>query len=277
MKKHLLKVYRLSKRILKRLRNYVLIAWQPVYHATGAKLECNVCKNQFNQFDSDLWHAHCNCPVCGSSVRLRLLVAALEHTEKFAYANIIQNKRILHFAPERPLGELLKKRAASYQTADFLAEGYSYKHIDHNIDISNMHSINDASYDCVIACDVLEHVPDDLKGIREVHRILNMGGVCIFTVPQKDHLKTTFEDDHVTDKKERERLFGQEDHLRIYGEDFVERMTSAGFTVSTLDENDFSAQMVTRNVLFPPILSTHPLATNYRKIFFGLKTSSDPR
>lgn len=67
----------------------------------------------------------------------------------------------------------------------FFAEGYDYSKIDFRLDISDMPDIKNESYDCIIACDVLEHVPNDTGAIKEAYRILRKGGYCIFTVPQK--------------------------------------------------------------------------------------------
>jgi hypothetical protein len=104
-----------------------------------------------------------------------------------------------------------------------------------------------------------------------MHRILADGGYCVLTVPQKDNLAITYEDLSITDPKEREKVFGQFDHLRIYGNDFVDMLEQSGFKVTVVNEGDFDMDLARKYVLFPPVLSTHPLATNYRKVFFGRK------
>ena len=91
------------------------------------------------------------------------------------------------------------------------------------------------------------------------------------TVPQKDNLAETFEDPAVVTPAERERVFGQQDHLRIYGDNFPALLSSARFEVTVVSEADFSGELVTRHILFPPVLSTRPLATNHRKVFFARK------
>jgi SAM-dependent methyltransferase len=244
------------------------------FHIVGNKIECNICHYKANKFNNDNWHLYTACPNCSAGVRQRLLIASLTYIDNFSFDNIISNKKVLHFAPDRSFYKLIKGVAEEYKTADFLAEGYSYDKIDFNIDISDMKSIKNESFDCVIACDVLEHVPNHLGGIREVNRILKKGGYCIFTVPQKDNLKVTFEDLSITDKKEREKVFGQHDHLRIYGDDFISMLNESGFEATAVDESFFDKDMVNHYVLFPPILSKKQLATNYRKIFFGKKIQS---
>ena len=89
----------------------------------------------------------------------------------------------------------------------------------------------------VLACDVLEHVPDHIKRIKEVYRILKKGGHCIFTVPQRDHLKITYEDLSITNPSDREKAFGQFDPRRIYGDDFTLFLENCGFKVTLINAN----------------------------------------
>ena len=268
-------ILNLLKRIINkliRIGKLQLFKLQQIYfYIAGSKVECNICHFRAKRFNSDSWHLYCNCAYCGSGVRQRLLMASFTNLDKFNFQSIISNKKVLHFAPEKALSKIIQSNAGEYKTADFLAEGYKYDKIDYNIDISSMRTIPNESFDCVIACDVLEHVRNHLGGIKEVHRVLKNGGYCIFTVPQKDNLKITLEDLTITDKNERERVFGQFDHMRIYGEDFVSMLEDAGFETTAVNESYFKKSLVERNVLFPPVLSKHPLATNYRKIFFGKK------
>ncbi|MCK8490964.1 MULTISPECIES: class I SAM-dependent methyltransferase [Spirosoma] len=257
--------------IKQNVKETYLMTSQVYYNIAGSDVECNICHYKANKLTSDSWHLYCICPNCYSTVRHRLLVASLSLLNNFSFEKIIDGKNVLHFAPEKKLEKMIRSRASLYKTADFFTEGYSYKNIDFNLDISNMKTVADQSYDCVIACDVLEHVPDHIKAIQEVYRVLKPGGYCIFTVPQKDGLDVTQEDLTITDPKERERIFGQYDHLRIYGNDFVDILANCGFDVTAVNEEYFDKDTVHKYVLFPPVLSQNPLATNYRKVFFGKK------
>lgn len=229
--------------------------------------ECNLCGWRGRRFESDSWHPYTICPGCRSEVRHRLLAAALSRGGQLSYVKILAGKAVLHFAPEAVVGELLRKHAGKYVTADFLRED-----VDVRLDVTDMASVESNSFDLVVACDVLEHVADDDKALREILRVLRAGGYAILTVPQKDDLEDTFEDEAVVDPADRERLFGQWDHLRIYGHSFPRILESAGFEVTVVSEANFPAKMVRRHVLFPPIMSAHPLATNYRKVFFAKKS-----
>lgn len=88
------------------------------------------------------------------------------------------------------------------------------------------------SFDVVFCNHVLEHVDDDLKALSEMKRVLRPGGWAILQVPFFYPLpKVTLEDPSITDPKEREKIFGQDDHVRLYGEDYAERLRSSGFEI----------------------------------------------
>lgn len=84
------------------------------------------------------------------------------------------------------------------------------------------------SFDAVICIHVLEHVDDDRRALAELYRVLKPGGWAIITVPIRlDRL--TYEDPAITAPEERARAFGERGHVRLYGGDFVDRLSSAGF------------------------------------------------
>ncbi|MFA5197614.1 MAG: class I SAM-dependent methyltransferase [Patescibacteria group bacterium] len=136
---------------------------------------------------------------------------------------------LLHFAPERFfLDRFMKMTNLSYTPADINPSLPLIKKID-IIDIP----MNDNHYDCVICCHVLEHVHDDQKAMREIYRVLKPGGWAILQVPI-GRLKT-FEDHAVQTPQDRQRVFGQHDHVRIYGLDYVTRLETAGFKVNVIN------------------------------------------
>lgn len=256
----LLKPFNQTFRKVKSLARNAYIAYPKI-------VECNLCGWQGRRFTSDCWHPYTICPKCGSQVRHRLLVNALFSIDGLSYKEIVQNKSVLHFAPEKSLKSLLETYAANYTTANYLGDK-----ADKKLDISDMKSVEDCEFDLLIACDILEHVYNDLSAMKEIHRVLSPGGYAIITVPQKDDLKHTFEDPSIVNAEERERVFGQWDHLRIYGDNFPTMLESVGFKVTVINEANFPEELVNKHTLFPPVLSKNSLATNYRKIFFAQKT-----
>jgi predicted SAM-dependent methyltransferase len=116
----------------------------------------------------------------------------------------------------------------------------------------------DESVDVFLCSHVLEHIPDDRKAMREIFRVLKKDGWALLQVPIDENRSTTFEDPSVTTPQEREKVFGQNDHVRIYGRDYVDRLKEAGFVVNMID--------YARH--FPPeIIEKHRLATD-EKIYF---------
>ncbi|MGY8966777.1 MAG: class I SAM-dependent methyltransferase, partial [Flavobacteriales bacterium] len=93
----------------------------------------------------------------------------------------------------------------------------------------------DNQYDLILCNHVLEHIPDDIKAMRELYRVLKKDGTLIAQVPLEEKRETTFEDDTIIDKKERTRIFGQYDHLRVYGKDYYFRLQSVGFKAEGID------------------------------------------
>jgi ubiquinone/menaquinone biosynthesis C-methylase UbiE len=85
------------------------------------------------------------------------------------------------------------------------------------------------SFDVVLCNHVLEHVEDDIQAMREIARVLRPGGYAIMQVPFFSPVsETTFEDAAIKNPDEREKLFGQDDHVRKYGKDYPKRIERAG-------------------------------------------------
>ena len=161
-------------------------------------------------------------PSTYSLERHRLLWLYLKNETSFFKAKL----KVLHFAPESALMNKFKKlKNLSYDTIDLNSPIADIK-----ADICDLPFL-DNSYDFILCNHVLEHIVDDNKAMRELHRVLKKNGIGIFQVPMDYNRDTTFEDFSVTSKKERNKLFGQYDHVRIYGLDFFDRLENAGFTV----------------------------------------------
>ena len=161
-------------------------------------------------------------PSTYSLERHRLLWLYLKNETSFFKAKL----KVLHFAPESALMNQFKKlKNISYDTIDLNSPIADIK-----ADICDLPFL-DNSYDFILCNHVLEHIVDDSKAMRELFRVLKKNGIGIFQVPIDYNRDTTFEDFSVTNKKERNKLFGQYDHVRIYGLDFFDRLQKAGFSV----------------------------------------------
>jgi ubiquinone/menaquinone biosynthesis C-methylase UbiE len=116
-----------------------------------------------------------------------------------------------------------------YTTTDLLSPLADIK-----ADICNL-PFQDNSYDMILCNHVLEHIPDDTKAMQELYRVMKSGGMGIFQIPQDLKRAVTFSDDSITDQKERAKIFGQYDHVRVYGRDYFEKLRSIGFRVEEVD------------------------------------------
>lgn len=138
--------------------------------------------------------------------------------------------RVLHFAPEQAFVQKFKKQKnLTYTTTDLNSPIADVK-----ADICDL-PFKDNSFDFIICNHVLEHIPDDTKAMQELYRVLAPAGTAIVQVPYDAKREITFEDNTITDQSERTRIFGQYDHLRVYGMDYFKKLSSIGFDVNALD------------------------------------------
>ena len=158
--------------------------------------------------------------------RHRLLWLYLKNETEFFSKPI----KLLHFAPEQAFYNRFKK----LDNLDYTTTDLNSPLADVKADICNL-PFSDNSFDVILCNHVLEHIPDDTKAMQELYRVLKPGGWGIFQIPQDLKREKTFEDDTIIDKKERARIFGQYDHVRIYGRDYFDKLRSIGFTVEEVD------------------------------------------
>jgi len=98
-------------------------------------------------------------------------------------------------------------------------------------------NFSDNQFDLVIANHVLEHIEKDKEALFEIFRILKPGGFAILQAPFSLLLPNALECRDLKDERLRNFLFGQEDHVRLYGMDYFERMRNVGFNVELIDHS----------------------------------------
>ncbi len=200
---------------------------------------CPCCRRESAEFLPYGLHPRPNarCPRCGSLERHRLLWLFLTGREGMLSAST----RLLHVAPEPILSTLLRSQlGARYVSAD-LGES-----ADVRLDVTAL-PFRQGTFDAVICNHVLEHVSADRSAMREFRRILRTPGWAILESPVDSRLEETYEDPSIVSPAERERAFGQFDHVRVYGRDFQDRLRDAGFdvepaTCAALAEADSAAR-----------------------------------
>lgn len=200
------------------------------YHGKGRY--CPVCGNQSRMFRTYgvIPREDAMCPHCSALERHRFIWLYFnKRTDLFDG----RTKEMLHVAPEMCLAHRLKAQLGkNYITADLIDPQAMVR-----MDITDIH-FPDNSFDVIYCSHVLEHVPDDRKAMQEFHRVLKPSGWAILLVPITTD--KTIEDPSIIDPKERLRLFGQEDHVRRYGPDYIDRLREAGFKVTVTTVNDLT-------------------------------------
>lgn len=192
---------------------------------------CPICGARYRRFmpyGYVLSREDALCPRCLSLERHRMIWLWLErHTDLFE-----MRPRLLHIAPELSL--MRHFRALYGSSSNYITADLESPLADLHFDVQQI-PMADGTVDVIICNHLLEHVEDDRKALSELYRILCPGGWGILLVPEDRSRLTTFEDDTITDPKERTRLFGQYDHRRIYGRDYDARLAAAGFEVERID------------------------------------------
>lgn len=192
----------------------------------GKNVECPVCGKRFSRFlpyGRKPARSNALCPGCLSLERHRLLWLYLKNKTDF----FTGKNKVLHIAPEICfIPRFNKLDNLEYITADLESPLAKIK-----MDIHEM-PFETNTFNIVLCNHVMEHVDDDIQAMREIFRVLKSVGWAIIqipfigTVPDK-----TLEDPSIKDPKQREKVYGQSDHVRLYGRDYPERLRSAGFTV----------------------------------------------
>lgn len=180
--------------------------------------------------------------------RHRLLWLYLKNETDF----FTKQQKVLHFAPEQAFYKRFRKmKNLEYTTTDLESPLADVK-----ADICDL-PFKDNEFDVIFCNHVLEHIPDDTKAMQELFRILKPQGMAILQIPQDLSREFTFEDNSITDRKERAEIFGQYDHVRIYGRDYFNKLRATGFDVkeadytTTLPEGDIIKYCLAKGEIIP--------------------------
>lgn len=192
----------------------------------GNNVECPVCTASFRKFLPYGRKSRENalCPNCLALERHRLIWLYLQRKTDF----FTKERKMLHIAPELCFIDRFEKMTnLEYITGDIESPLAKVKMDIHEI------PFEENTFDVIFCNHVLEHVEDDILAMKEMLRVLKPGGWAILQVPFFYPLpKSTYEDKSITSPKDREKAFGQDDHVRMFGEDYGQRLASAGFKVT---------------------------------------------
>lgn len=233
-----------AKKILKAAAPHgVVVLYQRRKHEKTLNY-CPICdkESEFNSMISAGVRTRPNavCPNCGSLERHRLTWLLIER--EIGVNNIRKKQTMLHVAPEVSL----RQKFSALLGKNYLSADMYEKNVDVKMDITNI-KYPDSSFDFVMANHVLEHVSDDLKAMKELYRVQKKNGWSILLAPIAKMPKT-YEDPTITSKKGRLLAFGQTDHVRKYGYDYKDRLSSVGYRVKIYSLKDLASKQEIRKM-----------------------------
>ena len=172
------------------------------------------------------------CPHCQCHDRMRHIV--MYFNRENIWEKCIENKKVLHIAPEMHLQQIISKyKPLEYVCGDLYPQNESIV----KVDITNI-PYSDNYFDFIICNHVLEHIPNDLKAMKELYRVLKKGGYAVLQTPYSPVIEKSFEDKRINSDAERLKFYGQADHVRIYGMDLFARLESVGFKLNIIKNDD---------------------------------------
>lgn len=204
----------------------ILRYYQAVVYAGFAR-RCPLCNGSYRIFLPAGLRGRPDacCPGCGSLERHRIAWLYLTRLTDFLSRPV----RLLHIAPE----PCIEGRIRACENIDYLSGDFEEGKAMVRMDITCI-DYPDESFDVIYCSHVLEHVVDDTRAMRELHRVLRPGGTAVIQVPVAD-CAATYEDSRISTPERRLAAFGQSDHVRVYGHDVQARLSDAGFTVEVID------------------------------------------
>lgn len=167
------------------------------------------------------------CPVCNANDRDRLILSYIQK-------NYIRTISVLEIAPAKAVRQNLLKNKFNYRCCDlFMAD------VDDRCDITKMTCYPDNSFDMVICSHVLEHIHEDTKAISEIARILKPNGEALILVPIPIGLEANLYDPSTEDIETRVRMYGQDDHVRMYSKSgLTDLISNSGLSIKTWSHSD---------------------------------------
>jgi SAM-dependent methyltransferase len=215
--------------MLKRTALPLYLSLRGAWYA-GHQVSCPCCQRSFSHFlPLGVDRRMGQCPYCRSNERDRALWLYLDRHPDLISAG----KRVLHIGPESIFYRRFKQVKGLYYTpADKFAATFesTYPPDTVYLDITHMPQVPDNGYDVILCSHVLEYIPDDHVAMRELRRVLRPDGMALLQVPLRRGMPITHEDASITSAAQRAQVFGDPGHIRYYGEDFAQRLSSEGLS-----------------------------------------------
>lgn len=214
---------KISRKYIQYVSHYVLRFIAIFYY--GNNVECPIDGRTYRKFlpyGRLQSRPNALCPSSLSLERHRLMWLFLNEKTNFFSDKL----KLLHIAPELCFIKLFDRM----ENIEYISGDIESPLAKVMMDVNNI-PFDEKTFDVVFCNHVMEHVDDDIKAMREIYRVLRPGGWAIIQSPVYMELDKTLEDPSITDPLEKERFFGQNDHMRKYGRDYGDRLRKGGFKV----------------------------------------------
>ncbi len=199
------------------------------------------------------------CPACGAmgrgfattpTGRTNALCRRCSSLERHRFLTVLMQAVVAERPPVGLVIDVAPSRQVSPLIRELRPEGYLSMDFDPAADgrlvdvVASLTHIPapDRSTSLLVCYHVLEHVPDDRRAMREIARVLSDDGVALLQVPWRN--RPTDEDPSAS-AEERLARFGQADHVRWYGHDFVMRLEESGLRVQELAPQEVLPERIT--------------------------------
>jgi len=217
----------------------------------GNKVNCKMCGWNGIKFPK------IKCPNCKSLPRTRLISFSIDY-----FGIALNDKKVLHIAPNISEYKYIKNNFSlkKYDRLDIR----KYEHINIVKDLKNT-NLKDHSYDFILLWHVLEHIPDDIKAIKEMHRLLTPNGLILTSVPiYPNNNNKTYEDSNIK-RSDYLKIHGHDDHCRSCGFDYYQRFENLGFSTKTLIIKELEENLIKK----------FGLSKNHRSWLFKKNTNAN--
>lgn len=215
---------KIPRKNIQYVSHYILRVIAIFYY--GKNVECPIDGRTYRKFlpyGRLVSRKNALCPSSLSLERHRLMWLFLKNKTNF----FTQKIKLLHIAPELCFMKIFESMGnLEYTTGDIESPLATVMMDVHDI------PFEENTFDVVFCNHVMEHVENDLKSMSEIYRVLKPGGWAIIQSPVYPEIEKTLEDPSITDPLDRERVYGQNDHMRKYGRDYGSRLEEGGFKVT---------------------------------------------
>lgn len=141
---------------------------------------------------------------------------------------------------------MYRKQNKEYRWGEYITGDIRSGAADKVIDVTDI-CYPEETFDYVIINHVLEHIKAERSAMLEIKRVLKTDGKVIFSMPICE-TDNTYEADRNLSEEECLKMYGQKDHVRLYGRDVKEHMEEYGYKIKEYKVCDILSSQDIKNM-----------------------------